>query len=81
MDVSYQLSPVNFPSESSPLPSQGIELHCAMGLGFELPTPVIELHCVMCPQGHMAQGIKALVRSSDIPKKSVSSIHFVDTHG
>ena len=26
MDVSYQLSPVNFPSESSPLPSPGIEL-------------------------------------------------------
>ncbi len=26
MDVSYQLSPVNFPSESSPLPSLGIEL-------------------------------------------------------
>ena len=25
MDVSYQLSPVNFPSESSPLPSLGIE--------------------------------------------------------
>ena len=25
-------------------------------------------------QGHMAQWIKALVRSSDIPKKSVSSI-------
>ena len=28
----------------------------------------------MCPQGHMAQWIKALVRSGDIPKKSVSSI-------
>ena len=27
-----------------------------------------------CPQGHMVQWIKALVRSSDIPKKSVSSI-------
>ena len=26
MDVSYQLSLVNFPSESSPLPSPGIEL-------------------------------------------------------
>ena len=26
MDVSYQLSPVNFPSESSPLPAPGIEL-------------------------------------------------------
>ena len=26
MDVSYQLSPVNFLSESSPLPSPGIEL-------------------------------------------------------
>ena len=26
MDVNYQLSPVNFPSESSPLPSLGIEL-------------------------------------------------------
>ena len=26
MDVSYQLSPVNFPSECSPLPSPGIEL-------------------------------------------------------
>ena len=26
MDVSYQLSPVNFPSESSPLPSPGVEL-------------------------------------------------------
>ena len=25
-DVSYQLSPINFPSESSPLPSLGIEL-------------------------------------------------------
>ena len=27
-----------------------------------------------CPQGHMVQWIKALVRSSDIPKKSASSI-------
>ena len=26
MDVSYQLSPVNFPSECFPLPSPGIEL-------------------------------------------------------
>ena len=26
------------------------------------------------PQGHMAQWIKAFVRSSDIPKKSVGSI-------
>ena len=27
-----------------------------------------------CPQGHMAQWIKMLFRSSDIPKKSASSI-------
>ena len=28
----------------------------------------------MCPQGHMAQWIKVIVRSSDILKKSASSI-------
>ncbi len=31
MDVSYQLSPVNFPSESSPLPSPGIVLTLFFG--------------------------------------------------
>ena len=29
------------------------------------------IHCSMCPRGYMAQWIKALVRSSDIPKECV----------
>ena len=35
---------------------------------------IIPRNSYTCSQGHMAQWIKALVRSSDIPKKSVSSI-------
>ena len=45
-DVSYQLSPVNFPSESSPLPSPGIEL---TSLCMLLDPTNAFIHCTMCP--------------------------------
>ena len=49
MDVNYQLSPVNFPSESSPLPSPGIELTLFLGMSLDLTNAFI--HYAMCPQG------------------------------
>ena len=47
MDVSYQLS-VNFPSESSTLPSPGIELTLFFGMSLDLTNAFI--HCTTCPQ-------------------------------
>ena len=54
MDVSYQLSPVNFHSESSPLPSPGIELAL---FGYVTGSDNAFIHSIMCPWGHMVQWI------------------------
>ena len=45
MDVSFQLSPVNFPAESYSLPSLGIELTLC---GYRsIPTPLSTVPCVL----------------------------------
>ena len=43
----YQLSPVNFPSESSPLPSPGIELKLFWVCYWILQTPLSTVPCVL----------------------------------
>ena len=47
MDVSHQLPPVNLPSESSPLPSPGIELTLFLGMSLDLTNTFI--HSTMWP--------------------------------
>ena len=63
MDVNYPLSPVNFPSESSPLPSPGIELTLFLGISLDLTNAFIP--CAMCPWGRSAKRPKRCDKHGD----------------
>ena len=71
MGVSFQLSPVNFPSESSPLPSPGIELTLFLGMSLDLTNAFI--HCAMCPCDKRCD--KPGDKDEDNSPKNVNNVH------